>query len=218
VTVSTQKITMQEANGETIALLARGFFNRALYTMQRVFAADTTLAWTQPMTRFTGRVDSIDEITRTSASLTIKCMLDDLDNPYPRDLLTTDCGAVLFDDRCGLSAATYRLTGAASAGSTQNKLLSGLTNADDYFTQGVVSFTSGTMSGLSYMVKSYKSDVLVPAYPFLDAPAAGDTFTITPGCDKTLATCQSKYGYDPSSGAAPFFRGMPFIPDPTVTY
>jgi uncharacterized phage protein (TIGR02218 family) len=216
--VSTQQVKIQEANSTVITMLAQGFFNRALYRMDRIFAADATLQWTQPMNRFCGRVNSIDGITRSEAQLTIKCMLDDLDNDYPRQVLAADCNAVLFDQTCGLSRASYIVSSAAAAGCTKVKLLSGLSNPDVYFTQGVVTFTSGPMSGISYMVKSYTGGVIVPSYPFLTAPAAGTTFTVTPGCDKTLATCQSKYGYNPSAGHAPFFRGMPFVPDPTVTY
>lgn len=221
VDVPEQQIEIHEANGEIIAMLARGFFNRADYEMSRIFAADKSLQWTDPLIRFCGRVNSIDEVTRTSAKLTIKSRLDDIDKDYPLDVIEPDCNAVLFDSRCGLAASAYVQTETASVGSTKLKLLSGLTAADNYFTQGVLTFTSGTMSGISYMVKSYVGDVVVPAYPFLDSPTSGTTFSITPGCDKTLATCQSKYGYDPSSGssaAAPFFRGKPFVPDPTVTY
>jgi len=216
--VSTQQITLQEANGGTIAMIAQGFFRRAIFTHERVFSPPGAVpAWTSPLTRFFGRVNAI-KTTQSGAEFTVKCMLDDLDRDFPFDVIQADCSAVLFDQRCGLSRASYLVTGTASTGCTKLKLLSGLSNADDYFTQGVLLFTSGAMSGIAYLVKSYKSGVVVPAYPFLAPPASGDTFTITPGCDKTLGTCQTKYGYDPSAGTAPFFRGMPFVPDPTVTY
>ena len=218
VSVSTTEVTFQEANATFIAFLAQGYFNRAIFRQQRVFRADSASPWTPPIVKFFGRVDNISGITRTTAKLSIKCMLDDLDNDYPRDVIETDCNAVLFDQRCGLSSANYQVSDAAAAGSTKNKLLSGLSNPDVYFTQGVVTFTSGILYGLSYMVKAYAAGVVYPAYPFLVAPAVGDTFTITPGCDKTLATCQSKYSYNPEELEAPYFRGLPFVPDPTVTY
>jgi uncharacterized phage protein (TIGR02218 family) len=216
--VSTQKVTLQEANAEFITLLAQGYFRRALYTMQRTYAAAPGAPWVTPFIRFSGRLNAIAALTSTSAELTIKSMVDDLDNDYPRQVIESDCDAVVFDGRCGLNAASYRATGTAAANCTKNTLLSGLTQADIYFTQGVLTFTSGVMAGLAYMVKSYSGGIVTPAQPFLVAPAAGTTFTITPGCDKTLATCTSKYGYAPASGAAPFFRGMPYVPDPTVTY
>jgi len=219
--VSTMKVTFQEANGEFIKMIAQGFFNRAIFTLQRQFATnpgDAVLTWTSFFTRFAGRVNSIDTITSTTVEITVKSMLDDLDQDYPRDVVQADCDRVLGDAGCGVNLTPLTVTGAAAAGCTVNKLLSGLTEPDVYFTQGVVTFTSGANSGLSWMVKSYAGGVIAPSYPFLSAPVAGDTFKVTPGCDKTLATCQSKYGYAPSSGAAPYFRGMPFVPDPTVTY
>ena len=216
--VSTTEVTFQEANSTFIAQLAQGYFNRAIYQQQRIFAADTTFQWTAPITKFFGRVDAIGGITRSSAKITVKCMLDDLDNDYPRDVIETDCDAVLFDQRCGLAASAYVVTGTAAANCTKNTLYSGLSNPDVYFTQGVVTFTSGVLSGISYMVKAYASGVVYPSYPFLVPPAAGDAFSITPGCDKTLATCQSKYGYNPVGLSAPYHRGLPFVPDPTVTY
>jgi uncharacterized phage protein (TIGR02218 family) len=219
--VSTMKVTFQEANAEYIGMIARGFLNRAVFTLQRQFATNpgaNVLTWTSPFTRFAGRVNSIDSITSTSAEITIKSMLDDLDQDYPRDVVQTDCNRVLGDAGCGINLVPLTVTATASAGCTVNKLLSGLSNPDVYFTQGVVTFTSGANSGLSWMVKSYAGGVIAPSYPFLSAPVAGDTFKVTPGCDKTLATCISKYGYAPSGGLAPHFRGMPFVPDPTVTY
>jgi uncharacterized phage protein (TIGR02218 family) len=195
--------------------------NRALYTMDRVLAPlgnPGAPAWTSSFNRFTGRLNSIDAITRTSAEMTIKSMMDDLDNPYPRSVIQADCDAVLYDVRCGVGSAPFTTAAVAAAGCTKNTLLSGLANPDVWFTQGFVTFTSGAMSGISYMVKSYAGGVITPAYPFLVAPSAGDTFNAFAGCDKTLATCISKFGYSPAAEVAPFHRGKPFVPDPTVTY
>jgi uncharacterized phage protein (TIGR02218 family) len=220
--VSTQKVTLQEANAEFIALLSQGYFRRALYSMDRVFALPPApgapIAWTQPYNRFTGRLNAIDRLTRTSADLTIRSMMDDLDNDYPRTVIQCDCDAVTYDNRCGLNANNYKTAAVAAAGCTKNTLNSNLTQADVYFTQGYLSFTSGPMSGLSYMVKNYVAHVVTPAYPFLVPPPAGTTFNIFAGCDKTLATCVSKFGYNAAAQVAPFHRGKPFIPDPTVTY
>ncbi|SEG56470.1 phage conserved hypothetical protein BR0599 [Bryocella elongata] len=215
--VSTQDLELQEANGSTVGLVAQGFFRRAIFTHQRIFAADSTLQWTSPIVRFFGRVNE-SNVTASGAKFTVKSMLDDLDRDYPFDVIEADCNAVVFDVRCGVNPAAYTFTGAAGAGSTKNKLITGLSNADDYFTQGVLSFTSGAMSGAHYLVKSYAGGVIVPSPPFLAAPATGDAFSVSAGCDKTQATCTSKFGYDSSSGTAPFFRGKPYVPDPTVTY
>lgn len=218
---ATQQVTFQEANGAFIQQLAQGYFNRAVYQVQRVDALSgygVSVVWSNPVVKFFGRVNHIDNITRTTAELTVKSMIDDIDKDYPLEIIEADCDRVVFDVGCGLAASAYVVSGTVAAGSTVNKMLSGLTQADVYFTQGVLIFTSGVMAGLAYMVKSYVGGVIAPAYPFLVPPVAGTTFTVTPGCDKTLATCISKYGYNPSASAAPFFRGAAFVPSPTVTY
>ncbi len=218
--IDSQQVQLNEVNGTYLERAMLGYFNLATYTHARVFAATATSPWVGPVVRFVGQVAQIDEIGLTYAKLAAKSMLNVLDNDFPRVLLQKDCPNVLFDAGCGLSRAAYLVQGIVAAGSTANTILSNITSqAAGYFSQGVITFTSGVLSGISYMVKlSTAGGVLYPAYPLLAAPAAGDTFKVSPGCDKTQATCQSKYGYVPSNGIAPFFRGYPNIPDPTTMY
>jgi hypothetical protein len=81
-------------------------------------------------------------------------------------------------------------------------------NSSGYFTLGVVTFTSGVLNGLSYAIQDYTAGVLTLVVGALAAPSAGDTFTIIPGCDKQLATCQYKFSN------LIHFGGTPFIPQP----
>ena len=219
--VDSQQIQINEVNGTYLERAMLGYFNLATYTLSRVFAASAISPWVGPVVKFIGQIGSVDEIGLTYAKMTAKSMLNVLDNDFPRILLQKDCPHVLFDAACGLVRATYLVQGTCAGGCTANTILSSLTaQADGYFTQGVVTFTSGALSGISYMVKNYTQagGTLYPAYPLLTAPAAGDTFQVSPGCDKTLATCQAKWNYDGESGAAPYFGGFPFIPDPTTIY
>lgn len=78
-----------------------------------------------------------------------------------------------------------------------------------YFAQGVITFTSGACAGLSRFVSKHDPDgslTILPPLPV--APSAGDAFTIVPGCDKKMATCQQKF-----SNLA-YFAGTPYIPSP----
>ena len=219
--IDSHSIQLTEADGVYLAMIRAGYFNLATYRLERAFAPDANLVWAGPQTRFFGVISSFDEITRTYAKMTAKSMLNVLDNDFPRKIMQKDCDNTLFDASCGLSRAAFLVSGSVAAGSTRNTILSALVNPDNYFTQGVISFTSGALSGISYMVKYSRlaGGSIFPAYPLLAAPAAGDTFQISPGCDKTLASgCIAKYGYNPSAGTAPFFGGQPYIPDPTVVY
>jgi uncharacterized phage protein (TIGR02218 family) len=62
--------------------------------------------------------------------------------------------------------------------------------------------------GTKRSLKAYASGALQLFSPLPVAPAVGDTFSIFPGCDKTMATCQNKYSN------VVHFRGFPFIPTP----
>ena len=78
-----------------------------------------------------------------------------------------------------------------------------------YYTEGVVTFTSGALNGKSFHVDQYFSGgsfIITPALPV--APSNGDTFTIVPGCDKQMPTCNNKFSN------LIHFGGQPFTPDP----
>jgi len=212
VSVDSHQLKISEADGAFIEMILLGYFNLAIYTMQRILAADASSPWTTPVTRFAGQVSSIDEIGRSYAKITVKSMMNILDNDFPRNTVQTDCKNVLFDTGCSLSRAAYLTPGTVSGVSTVNTLRTALAQATGYFAQGIITFTSGKLAGISYYVKENVGSTIYPAYPFLVPPSIGDSFKISPGCDKTLATCTSKF-----SNQANFY-GEPFVPDPTVLY
>lgn len=78
-----------------------------------------------------------------------------------------------------------------------------------YFSQGVITFTSGANIGVSRVISSYPSPGQVNILVGLAAaPASGDTFTIVPGCDRQMPTCDKKFSNLIN------YRGIPFIPTP----
>jgi uncharacterized phage protein (TIGR02218 family) len=82
-------------------------------------------------------------------------------------------------------------TGAASAG---------------WFNDGFLTFTSGELDGDSFEIKTWDGTTLGLFLPMPETPAAGDTFTIEPGCAKTTSDCQGKFSNIVN------FQGEPFIP------
>jgi hypothetical protein len=77
-----------------------------------------------------------------------------------------------------------------------------------FYAEGVITFTSGVLTGLSRQVQaSDSSGNITLSSGFPQAPALGDTFSIRRGCTKTLTACT---GY----GNLINFGGMPFIPQP----
>ncbi len=83
---------------------------------------------------------------------------------------------------------------------------SGLTTTNQYFNDGVISFTSGPNSGLSFQIKNWDGITLYLDLPLFVACTSGDTFTITPGCAHTVFDCANKFNNIDNH------RGFPTIP------
>jgi hypothetical protein len=82
----------------------------------------------------------------------------------------------------------------------------GGTASAGWFNDGFITFTSGALNGASFEVKTWDGTNLKLFLALPALPAAGDTFTIEAGCDKTAATCQNKFKNIVN------FRGENFIP------
>ncbi|MEI8325522.1 MAG: phage BR0599 family protein [Betaproteobacteria bacterium] len=67
---------------------------------------------------------------------------------------------------------------------------------------------TGANAGIGRTIKAQAGGVLTSVQPWPSAVTIGDTFTVYPGCDKTQATCSSKF-----SNLARF-RGYPYVPAP----
>ena len=90
-------------------------------------------------------------------------------------------------------------------------LASGLDDfADGWFSAGRLIWTRGANDGLAVEVKSHRvgdDGVALDLWQAMPEPiAAGDTFTVTAGCDKRFATCRDRFDN------AVNFRGFPHIP------
>lgn len=83
---------------------------------------------------------------------------------------------------------------------------SGLDNRVDYYTDGLLTFTSGLNSGLSFQIKYWDGHTLTLTQALFAVVANNDAFQIQPGCDKTIATCKSKFDNVVN------FRGFPSMP------
>ena len=95
---------------------------------------------------------------------------------------------------CGINKAAYTFNGTVSAvGTPKWTFNSTLIQADGYFTNGSIKFTSGNNAGLSAMIKTHSAGLLTLALPTAFTFAVGDTFEIVGGCDKTLETCKNKF-------------------------
>jgi len=99
---------------------------------------------------------------------------------------------------CTLSKASFTVSGEVSVVDAQRIqftiVLTG--EADDYFTNGTLTWTSGNNTGMSSPVKKHTvggSEIIDLALPTLLPIQAGDTFNVVAGCDKTFEQCRDKF-------------------------
>lgn len=108
-----------------------------------------------------------------------------------------DFPSVNNNNRCRLVAATYTFTATVtSVTSNQIFTATALTQAADYFGDGVLTWTSGPNAGLRQKVKVHATGgVLTLSLPMLLTVSVGNAFSIIAGCRKRLTEdCKTKFG------------------------
>lgn len=207
--VSTLDVTLkgQVLLGSTpiTAAAANGAFDGARVLVQVMPMAtygDTSLG---AVGVFEGRVAGVRPTT-TEVVMSLKSDLETLNTSWPRNLIQPGCANQLYDTGCGVNRASYQMNGTATGGTTSSVQAS-LPRPAGWFDLGVITFTSGALIGVQRAVKSWDGSTLTLSLP-LPVPPAGCAFIIVPGCDKTKATCGSKFGN--LAG----FRGCPYVPKP----
>jgi uncharacterized phage protein (TIGR02218 family) len=197
-------------NGQPfLAACVQGAFDGAELQLERAFMASYGDTSTGTVILFVGRVAEID-LGRAIATFTINSHLELLNTQLPRNLWQPGCVNSLGDASCGVDLASFGIGGSAASASSASVIAATLVQATGYFDQGKLAFTSGANAGLTRSVKSWVAGspgVIALLAPFPNAPAAGDGFTIYPGCDKTLGP----------NGCAKFantarFKGYPYVP------
>ncbi len=155
------------------------------------------------VTLFSGQVAELKN-SRNSVQITVNSTLQLLNLKMPRNLWQPGCLHTLYDTDCGATRSGAAAT--VASGSTAIVLNCGLSQAARWFDQGYIEFTSGALMGEKRTIKSYTPGTLQLLMPLPAIPVVGAGFTAYPGCDKTQATCQTKFGN------LAHFRGFPYIP------
>jgi uncharacterized phage protein (TIGR02218 family) len=118
------------------------------------------------------------------------------------------CRAKFGDSACGVSLVSHTVTGAVTSIVDNRQFTdSSLSESTGHFNFGVMTLTSGSNQGIAMEVKSYDADGSIRlVFPMPYAVSVGDTYSLHAGCDKTFATCISRYSN------AVNFRGEPHVP------
>jgi len=108
---------------------------------------------------------------------------------------------------CGVNPATFTFTGSVSSILTPKwRFTASLSQPDGYFSAGVLTWTTGNNAGLSVTVKRQTGAEFELFLPTAFTFAAGDTFSIKAGCDKTLETCKNKFNNLNNYGGFPHIQ------------
>ena len=170
--------------------------------------------WRAPSTRgLLGRY-SVGQVERGALAFRVelRSLAAQLDRIEGR-VHTTLCDAEFGDGRCGasLAVAGRRAVATVIAVNGLDLTVSGLDGyAAGQFSRGSLQFDTGANAGERTDLRAHLgaggSAVLALWRPLPRPVAAGDTLTVTVGCDKTYATCTDRF----ANGAN--FRGFPHMP------
>lgn len=123
------------------------------------------------------------------------------------DRYSAGCRANLGDARCRVDLAGFMHNGTITDVTSKSVISdSTRTQADGYFTNGTLKFTSGANAGRTLEIKNYTDGEFVAVLPFPADIAVGDTYIAVAGCDKRLVTCRDVFAN------AENFRGEPHVP------
>jgi uncharacterized phage protein (TIGR02218 family) len=172
--------------------------------------------WERPDLRVLMFRGTFGEIRRGDGAFEVELrgLAEALNAPVGRSVMRT-CDRALGDAKCrfDLGQPGFSGEGEVTAGGTGSDLAAaGLRSfADDWFTHGVLTWLSGGNVGETAAVKADRSEASGLRRLALwqapgRAPAAGDRFRVTAGCDKRAETCRAKFDNFLN------FRGFPHIP------
>lgn len=188
--------------------LAAGLYDDAAVEIFRV-------NWAAPAQRVLMRSGNLGEVKRSGIvfAAEVRGLAHRLGETKGR-VFQYGCDADLGDGRCGvdLDDPAFRAMGAlATVMSPRRFKVSGLDGfAAAWFTHGLLTFTSGAANEQRIEVKNHSKSaggVVLEIWSRARLPLEpGQTFVVTAGCDKRIATCQSKFAN------AVNFRGFPDMP------
>ena len=153
----------------------------------------------------TWRVEGAPSVTRAQVVLHLQSEFALLAREVPRTIVAEQCNNQLFDGHCGLVEAAFQVLDTATGGTVSE--LYGLTDhPPGWFDNGEILFTTGNNFGARRFIHKYEPGWVTFLSPLRYPVAAGDAFSIVPGCAKTVEVCDLKFNN------LDHFRGYPYIP------
>lgn len=172
----------------------------------RVFEVDYTDPDAGSLELRRGRIGRVNT-RQGQARAEIRGLTDRLRTTIGRDIRPT-CDAELGDSRCTVDLGPLTGSGTVTAVASRQAFTDSAQGAAvDLYRFGKIAWTSGNNSGLSMEVRGNAAGgVFTLVQPMPRAIQVGDAYSVVPGCDKTVATCQGTYDNFVN------FRGFPHVP------
>jgi uncharacterized phage protein (TIGR02218 family) len=154
---------------------------------------------------FTGSIATITYSIENQAIFEVKGLVQ-----FAKILMTQKrspmCRTDLFSVLCGVNKDDYDVAATVAAVvDAFNFTVSGLSNPDGWFNQGVMITAGGTaMEMANWVQSSQKITTYMPCNRLVEA---GMHLTMYPGCDKTLASCTGKFSNALNFQGEPHFLG-----------
>jgi uncharacterized phage protein (TIGR02218 family) len=128
------------------------------------------------------------------------------------------CRARLGDSRCTKDLAAFTHTGTLTGVSSRFVVTdSARAEAAGYFSEGVLTMTSGPAEGYRQKVKTFSSGAFTLSLPLPFLPAVGNTYSVVAGCRKRLAEdCAAKFDNVLNFQGEPHLPGMDALSKPAA--
>lgn len=188
--------------------LSAGLFDNATIEIYRV-------NWQDPSQRLLMRSGTLGEVKRGPHAFLaeVRGLAQELQQPKGR-LFQFGCDADLGDTRCrvDLGQAGFSASGTVqSVSGSRAMTVTGLDSfATDWFSRGLLTWTSGGNTGRAMEIKVHANTggvVTVELWQRMSQPVnSGDAFVAKAGCDKQFTTCREKFDNVLN------FRGFPHMP------
>lgn len=147
---------------------------------------------------------TVELVDQDTATLRAVAPLAELDESLPRRVLGPTC-PWRFGDAATCAATLGSIKGTVAGqtvdlGSTATIILDAARTEDvgylgpgTYWADGYLTVTSGPLAGTTQRVKSSAAGSLTLEFPLPSAPAAGATYTLERGCNRSFDTCERRF-------------------------
>lgn len=187
----------------TEADILGGLWDGAQVLIFEVNARDLSQGW---MILQTGTIGDV-KVGRTAFNAEVRGLAQALQQSVGQ-VFTRGCTASLGDARCKVNVEALRLSGSIVSVISRQEFVTTTTGfAADYFGAGVLTWVTGANAGFSMEIAAYNTPNFALNLPMPYNVAAGDTYTVIPGCRKRhIEDCKTKFNNIVN------FRGFPYFP------